>query len=143
MPEEILPDEKWINGHRSKIEEEAGMTRASQEAYIRERGSTDGDSRLLRIKACRPLPLRERAVELKLARKIHGRRRSTKSLEGLCEVLASGSNILNVSPTTSTIKEPGKPIVTVRYSDVANFGTLQERKTPLKMYADRIGQRTG
>ena len=58
-------------------------------------------------------------------------------------MLAHGSQILKVSPTTSTFKEPGKPIVTVRNSDIAKFGTLQERQTPLKVYADRRGPITG
>ena len=65
-----------------------------------------------------------------------------KNLEDLYEVLAPGSNILKVSPTTSTIKEPGKAVVTVRNSDIAKFGTVQERHTPLKVYAVRRGQRT-
>ena len=82
-------------------------------------------------------------MELKLAWKIHGKRRSKKNLEGLYEMLAPGSNILKVSTTTSTIKELGKPVVTVRDSDIATFGFSQERQTPLKVYADRRGQRTG
>ena len=56
--------------------------------------------------------------------------------------MAPGSNILKVSATTSTINEPGKQIVTVGNSDVAKFGTAQERQTPLKVYADRRGTRT-
>ena len=60
-------------------------------------------------------------------------------------MLAPGSNILKVSPTTSTIKQPGKPMVTVRNSDIARFGTLQESKTPLIVYAEcrvpRMGQK--
>ena len=143
MPEEILPDDKWVNGYRSDIEVEIGMTRASTEARNRERASTDGGSRFLKTKAIRPIPLKERAVELNLARKVHGKRRSKKNLEGLYEVLAPGSHILKVSPTTSTIKEPGKPIVTVRNSDIAKFGTQLERQTPLKAYADRTGPRSG
>ena len=55
MPEEILSDEKWINGYRRGIEVETGTTPAAQEAYNRERGSTDGESRFLRTKTCRPL----------------------------------------------------------------------------------------
>ena len=55
------------------------------------------------------------------------------------EVLATGSHILKVSPTTSTIKEPGKPVVTFRNSEIAKFGTQLERQTPLKAYADRRG----
>ena len=114
MPEEILPDDKWVNGYRSDIEVEIGMTRASNEAKDRERASTDGESRFLKTKAIISIPLKERAVELNLARKVHGKRRSKENLEGLYEVLAPGSHILKVSPTTSTIKEPGKPIVTVQ-----------------------------
>ena len=143
MPEEILPDDKWIGGYRSDIEVDKGMTRATMEASARERESTDGESRFLKTKAIRPIPLKERSVELNLARKIHGKRRSKKKLEGLYEVLAPGSHILKVSPTTSTIKEPGKQIVTVRNSDIAKFGTHQERQTPLKVYADRRGPRAG
>ena len=143
MPEEILPDEKWVNGYRSDIEVEIGMTRANTEAKSRERASTDGEPRFSKTKAIRPIPLKERAVELNLARKVHGKRRSKKNLEGLYGVLAPGSQILKVSPTTSTIKEPGKPVVTVRNSDIAKFGTQLERQTPLKAYADRKGPRSG
>ena len=143
MPEEILPDDKWVNGYRSDIDVEVGMSRATHEAKERERASTDGESRFLRTKAIRPIPLEERAVELNLARKIHGKKRSKKNLEGLYEILAPGSHILKVSPTTSTIKEPGKPIVTVRNSDIAKFGTQLERQTPLKAYADRRGPGSG
>ena len=143
MKEEILPDDKWVNGYRSDIEVEVGMSRATHKAKERERASTDGESRFLRTKAIRPLPLKERAVELNLARKIHGKRRSKKNLEGLYEVLAPGSHILKVSPTTSTTKEPGKPVVPLRNSDFAKFGTQLERPTPLKAYADRRGPRSG
>ena len=37
MPEEILPDDKWISGYRSDIEVEKGMTRATTDANARER----------------------------------------------------------------------------------------------------------
>ena len=83
MPEENLPNEKWINCYRCDIEVEAGMTWASQEAHNRERGGTDGESRFLRTRVCRQLPLKERAVALKLARKIQGKRPSKKTLESL------------------------------------------------------------
>ena len=113
MPEEILPDDKWVNGFCSDIEVEVGMSRATQQAKTRERASTDGESRFLWTKAIQPIPLKEQAVELNLARKIHRQRRSKKNLEELYEVNAPGLRILKVSPKTSTIKEPGKPVVTV------------------------------
>ena len=142
-PEEILPDDKWTNGYRSDIEVELGMTRATTEARSREQASTDGEPRFLKTKAIRPIPLKERAAELNLARKVHGKRRSKKNLEGLYEVLAPGWQILKVSPTTSTIKEPGKQVVTVRNINIAKFGTQLERQTPLKVYADRRGPLSG
>ena len=133
----MLPDEKWINGYRSDIEVETGMNRASQKASNKERESTNGESRFLRTTVCRQLSHKQRTVKLKLARKIHGEWRSKKNSEGLYEVLAPGSQILKVSPTTSTIKEPRKPIVTMRNSDIAKFGSLQarEKEIPLKVYA--------
>ena len=101
------------------------MNRATREAHGREREITDGESRFFRSGSCRPIPLTERAVQLKLARKIHGKRCSKNNLLCLYEVLAPGFSILKVSTTTSAIKEPGKPIVTVRNIDIAKFGTLQ------------------
>ena len=68
-PEEILPDDKWVNGYRSNIEVEIGMTRAAREASQREQANTDGESRFIRTNACRAIPVTERAVQLKLARK--------------------------------------------------------------------------
>ena len=46
-----------------------------------------------------------------------------------------------MSSTTSNIKEPREAVVTVRNSNINKFGTLQERHTPLKVYADRRGPR--
>ena len=42
MPEEILPDDKWISGYRSDIEVEKGMTRATTDANAREREREHG-----------------------------------------------------------------------------------------------------
>ena len=67
MPEEIIPDDKWLNGYRSDIEVEKGMSRATQEAKSRERAGNNGESRFLRTKATRPIPLKKSAVELNLA----------------------------------------------------------------------------
>ena len=141
-PGDILPDDYWLNGFRSDIEVEIRMTRTTRDASKSERESTGGEYRFLRSGACKPIPLRKRAVQLKLARKILGKRRSKKNLEGLYEVLAPGSNTLIVRPTTSTRKEPGKLIVTVRNSDRAKLRILQERQTPQKVYTDRCGPQT-
>ena len=96
-PEAILPDDKWENGYRIDIEVEKGITRATKNANDREGNSTDGEPGFLRTSLCRPIPLSERAVQVKLACKVNGKRGSKKNLEGIFEVLPPGSHILKVS----------------------------------------------
>ena len=48
-----------------------------------------------------------------------------------------GFSVGKISPTTSIIKEPSKPEVRVRNSDIAKFETINERETELANYADR------
>ena len=130
MPEAILPDDKWLNGYCSDIVVELGMTRATRKANEREQASTDGESRFLQTGPSRLIPITEKAVKIKLHRKIHGKRSSKKNLKGLSEVLAPGTHISKVSPTTSGMKEPGKPIVTERNSDIANSERSRSNKHP-------------
>ena len=47
-PEAILSNDKRLNGYRSDIEVELGMTRAAREANNRENENTDGQSRFIR-----------------------------------------------------------------------------------------------
>ena len=74
---------------------------------------------------------------MKLARKIHENQRQKKNLDGFYEVLAPGSTVCKISPTTSVIKEPYKQEVRVRNSDIATFGTRAERETELAQYIER------
>ena len=96
-----------------------GMTRVTTVANEREKQSRDGEHKLLRSGTCRPTPLTEKAFQVK--------GNSKKNLEGLYEVLSPGSNFIKASPTTSTIKEPDKAIVTAMNSAIAKFGILQAR----------------
>ena len=122
-------------------EVEKQMAWVTKDAKERERQITDGEPILLRSGSCRPIAVTERAVQVNLACKIRGKRRFKKNFEELHEVLAPGLNILKLSPTTSTIEEQGKAIVTARNSDIATFDTLQEQQSPLKLYADHHGPR--
>ena len=58
-------------------------------------------------------------------------------MDGLHEVLAPGSTVCKVSPTTSVIKEPHKQEVRIRNSDIAKFGTRAERDTDLAQYIEK------
>ena len=77
-PNELLPEEHWGNS-RSDDEIERNMCKATKDATSRERLATDNESRFLRTtQAHRPLPLKEHAVQLNIARKKHLHKRSKK-----------------------------------------------------------------
>ena len=73
----------------------------------------------------------------KLARKLHESQGQKKNLDGLYEVLARGSTVCKLSPTTSVIEESNRQEVRVRISDIAKFGTKAERDTELTQYVER------
>ena len=98
----------------------------------------DGEQQLIKSEGVsRPIPCSEGSIQLKLARKIHESRRQKKNLDGLHEVLAPGSTVCKVSPTTSVIKETNRQEVRVRNSDIATFCTKAERDTELTQYIER------
>ena len=57
-------------------------------------------------------------------------------------MLAPGSVVQKTDQYTFVIRQPGKVEVTVRNSDIAKFGTREERKTKLTEYINRRGPRT-
>ena len=140
-PNELLPEEHWGNT-RSDDEIERNMCKATHNASSRERLATDNESRFLRTtKVSRPIPLKEHAVQINIARKKHAHKHSKKNLNRLFEILAPGSVVQEADQYTSEIRETGKLEVTVRNSDIAKFGTRDERKTKLMDYVNRRGPR--
>ena len=108
------------------------MCAASALARAEQEKRKDGEERFLNSEGVsRPIPCSERSVQVKLARKLHESQRQKKNLDGLYEVLAPGSTVCKVGPTTSVIKEPHKQEVRVRNSDIAKIGTRAERDTNL------------
>ena len=79
----------------------------------------------------RPIPRCERSVQVTIASIKHAAQRQKMNLDGLYEVLAPGSTVGKVSPTTSVIKEPNRPEVRVQISDIAKFGKQNERDAEL------------
>ena len=98
----------------------------------------DGEQRLIKSEGVsRPIPCTERSIQVKLAIKLHESQTQKKNLDGLYEVLAPGSTVCKVNPMTSVIKEPNRPEVRVRNSDIAKFGTKAERDSELTQYVER------
>ena len=118
------------------------MCKATRDVTTRERLAADNESRFLRTtKAHRAIPLKEHAVQINIARKKHPHKRSKKNLDGLYEILAPGSVVQKADQYTSELRKTGKVEVTVRNSDIAKFGTRDERKTKLMEYVNRRGPR--
>ena len=114
------------------------MCAASALARAEQDKRKDGEERFLNSEGVsRPIPCSERSVQVKLARKLHENQRQKENLDGHYEVLAPGSTVCKVSPTTSVIKEPHKQEVRVRNSDIAKFGTRAERDTDLAQCIER------
>ena len=81
-PNELLLEEHWGNYH-SNDGVKKNMCKALKDAFTRERLADESESRFLRTtKAHRPIPLKERAVQINIARKKNPHRRSKKNLDG-------------------------------------------------------------
>ena len=110
---------------------------ASSRARAEQEKRNDAEQRLIKSEGIsRSIPCSERSIQVKLARKLHENQRQ-KNLDGLNEVLAPGSTVCKVSPTTSVIKEPNRQEVRVRNSYIAKFGMRAEQDTDLSQYIER------
>ena len=134
-----LTDEQWVDTALcSDTEIERVICAASTRARTEQEKRNDGEDRFIKPDVVyRAIPCSKRSVQVKLARKIHENQRPKKNLDGLYEVLAPGSTVCKISPTTSVVKEPYKQEVRVRNSDIAKFGTRAERETELAQYIER------
>ena len=74
-----------------------------------------------------------------IACKRHPNKWSNENLDGLYEVVAPGCVVQKTDQHTSVIREQGKLDVTVCNSDIAKFGTRDERKKKLTEYINMRG----
>ena len=136
--DELIADENWNNDGRSDTEIETNKDRLSKDAIKRKNEDPNKESRIIpHPDVGQSVPRTEASLEVKLAKKRPRTKRSNKSLEGLYDVLAPGSSVVKTDTFTSVIKEPGKRDVTIRNSDLAQFGTKAECQTELQVYANR------
>ena len=126
---DYLEENGWVTGDRSDILVDEAMQRAQVDAGRRYNGDHNKSvSRfILHPKLNNPIPRTEQSLDLKLARKVT--KRSKRDLRGLWETLGPGSTVVRTSNTTTVIREPGVPEVSVRNSAIAKFGSRAERNT--------------
>ena len=112
--EELISEENWDNEERSDTEFELNRDRLSKDAGKWKNEDPNKESRLIPLSEVRlSVPRTETSLEFKLAKKRPRTKRSKKSLDGLYDVLATGSSVVKTDKFTSVIKEPGKREVTL------------------------------
>ena len=122
----------------SDVEIEKVICAANARAHEEQNKLKDEESSLMWSEGIsRTVPRSERNMQVEITQKIHAAHRQKKNLDRLYEVLAPGSTVGKISPTTSVIKEPNRPEVRIPNSDIATFGTRNERDTELGVYIDR------
>ena len=138
-----LSEEQWADTALcSDTKIERVICAASSRARAEQEKRNDGEQRLIKsVGFFRSIPCSERSIQVKLARKLHENQRQKKNLDGLYEVLAPGSTVCKVSPTTCVIKEPNRQEVRVRNSDIAKIGTRAERDSDLTQYIEKRRKR--
>ena len=97
------------------------MQKAQEDAGSRYNGDTNKSvsTFFMHPKLNNPIPRSQKSLEIKLARKVS--KRFKRDLRGLWETLAPGSTVVRTSDTTTVIREPGFPEVSVRNSDIAKY----------------------
>ena len=107
--DELITDDNWNNDERSDIEIEVNKNKLGKDAMKRQKEDPNKESRLIsHPDVGQSIPRTEASLEVKLAKKRPRTKRSKKSLDGLCDVLAPGSSVIKRNEYTSVIKEPGK-----------------------------------
>ena len=145
LDEDTIPGRSYLSEEQcadtalcSDTEFERVICAASSTARAEQEKRKDGEQRLINSEGIsRSIPCSERSIQVKLARKLHENQRQKKNLNSLYEILAPGSTVCKVSPTTRVIKEPNRQELRVRNSDIAKFGTRAERDTNLTQYIER------
>ena len=136
--DELISDEQWDNDARSDIDLEMSGNRLSKDAVNRCNADPNKESRVIpHPDVGQAVPRTEASLILELAKKRSKIKRSKKSLDGLYEVIATRLSLIKSDAYRSIIKELGKREVTIRNSDVAEFGTKAEGQTEMRNYAER------
>ena len=135
--DELISEENWDVEARSDMELEHNRDKLSTDATRRRNADPEKESKMIsHSEIGLPVPRTETSLAVKLAKKKPKTERSKKNLDGLYEVLATGSSVVKTDTYTSVIKEPGKRGVTIRNTDLTKFGMKTERQTELQMYVN-------
>ena len=136
--EELISAENWDVEARSDTELEHNRDKLNKDAAPRKNADPEKECRLItHPDVGLPVPRTATSLSVKLAKKKTRTKWSQKSPDGLYEVLAPGSSVVETDAYTFVIKKQEKREVSIRNSELGKFGTKTERQTELQIYANR------
>ena len=131
--EAVISQDKWYD-EDSDAEVEASKQRKLQEA----KDDENEVPRIIKLPAANfEEPLARNSPRIQLARKTLATSRNKKQLQGLYEAIPEGAALIKTTDSTVTIKVPGQQGTVLNKSDVAKFGTPEQRHIPVINFAAR------
>ena len=133
--EELISQDKWYDENLDSDNE----VRATKQRKLQEAKDDKGEvPRIIKLPSANfEQPLARNSPRLQLARKTLAASRNKKQLQGLYEAIPEGAALVKTTDSTVTIKVPGQQDTVLNKSDVANFGTPEQRHIPLINFAAR------
>ena len=131
----MISQEKWYDEDLDSDNE----VRATKEHKLQEAKDDKGEvPRIIKLSSTNfEQPLARNSPRLQLARKTLAASRNKKQLQGLYEAIPEGAALVKTTDSTVTIKVPGQQDTVLNKSDVAKFGTPEQRHIPLINFAAR------
>ena len=131
----MISQEKWYDEDLDSDNE----VRTTKERKLQEAKDDKGEvPRIIKLPSANfEQPLARNSPRLQLARKTLAASRNKKQLQGLYEAIPEGAALLKTTDSTVTIKVPGQQDTVLNKSDVAKFGTPEQRHIPLINFAAR------
>ena len=133
--DELISQEKWYDEDLDSDNE----VRATKQRKLQEAKDDKGEvPRIVKLPSANfEQPLARNSPRLQLARKTLAASRNKKQLQGLYEAIPEGAALVKTTDSTVTIKVPGQQDTVLKKSDVAKFGTPEQRHIPLINFAAR------
>ena len=135
VQEDLISDERW---EQSDLDSDSEV-KAAKAKKLKEAREDIGDvPRIIKMESSKfEEPLAKTSPRLLLARKNLATTRSKKNLQGLYEAVPEGTVLVKTTDATLTLKMPGQKDTVLNKSDVAKFGTPEQRNIPLINFAAR------
>ena len=133
--EELISEERWYD---EDLDSEAEVQEAKRQKLEDAKSDNSEIPRIFTLPSTNiQQPLARQSPRLQLARRTLAAQSNKKQLQGIYEAIPEGAALVKTTDTTLNIKVPRQQDTVLNKSDVARFGTADQRKIPLINFAAR------